>query len=66
MLQLERTAIESAVKTFERFRIACIESYTNKKIVHLAKFAKKKRTRKKNVQKIFKWAWNTPESWYKG
>ena len=52
-----------AVKAFEKFHTACIESYPNKKIVHLAKFAKKKRIRKKNVHKIFKWTWNASESW---
>lgn len=33
----------------------CLECYPNKRVVHLAKYARKKRIRKKNRNRIIKW-----------
>lgn len=48
-------AINSAAPIYFNFVAKTLELYPNKRVVHLAKHAKKWRVRKKNLNRITKW-----------
>lgn len=43
------------IETLSDFWEQIIELYPNKRVVHLAKYAKKERVRKKNINRIIAW-----------
>lgn len=48
--------LAEAVRAYNERTAAALENYPNKRVVHLAKHAKKKRVRKKNINRIREWA----------
>lgn len=48
--------LTEAVRAYNERTAAALENYPNKRVVHLAKHAKKKRVRKKNINRIREWS----------
>lgn len=47
--------IRAVAEVIKEVWAAIINAYPNKRVVHLAKHAKKERTRKRNINRIIKW-----------
>lgn len=47
--------IANTIKAVQELSKTIIETYPNKRVVHLALYGRKARTRKKNIHRIYKW-----------